>query len=401
MSSIEELAKECLNCKNPMCKKGCPVLTSIPEFIQAVKNENMEEAYKILQSNNIMSEICSKICPVEEQCVGHCVKGIRGKSVRINKLEELVNIWGRNNNIKIKLKKELENKEKVAIIGGGPAGIACAVELNKKGYDVTIFEKEEKIGGILEYQIPDFRLSKTYVKEIEEKVIKLGIKVKTNMEFGKILNFKKLEDENYKAVFLGIGAYVPNIFKLTDKNPQGIYTADAILRKYYNKEKIDNLGKVIIIGGGNVAMDAARTLKKVRNEKVIVAYRRTEELMPAIKEEQEEAQKEGVEFLYNTRVIKVILNNENKITKLECVKTKIENSKVIDIPKSKFEIDADSVVFAIGLGIDNAFFNKLGINTENGLVKVDKYGMTNIKRNICRRRLNRSKTNCLQSNSKW
>lgn len=379
MEEIDNLAKECLNCKNPMCKKGCPILTNIPEFIQCVKTKNMEKAYEILQKNNIMSQICSMICPVEEQCVGHCIKGIKNNAVRINRLEELVNIWGKKNNIAFSVDKKEENNKKVAIIGGGPTGIACAVELRKYGYDVTIFEKEEKIGGILEYEIPDFRLKKGYVQEIEEKINKLGIKIKTQTEFGKTINFNDLNKQEYEAVFLGIGANISKKYSLTETDSNNIYTASTILRKYHSGEKINDLGKVAVIGGGNVAMDVARTLKKVKNESVTVIYRRTKELMPAIQEEQADAKKEGVNFIFNTRVIKAIVNENNKLERIKCIKTKIDNNnKAVDVPGSEYEINVNTVIFAIGSGIDKEFLHSLKIETEDNLVKIDENGMTNI-----------------------
>lgn len=399
MESIEDLAKECLNCKKPMCKKGCPVLTSIPEFIECIKNNKMEEAYKLLQDNNIMSEICSIICPVENQCVGHCIKGIKSNAVRIEKLEEFVNVWARKNNITYKIETQDNKKEKIAIIGGGPAGISCAVELRKLGYDVTIFEKNKKIGGVLEYEIPDYRLSKTYINEIEDKIKNIEIKINSKVCFGKDLSIKDLEEQGFKAVFLGIGAYVPKMYKLTQKDCSNIYTADTVLKKYHNKEKINNFGNVIVIGGGNVAMDVARTLNHVGNNEVTVVYRRTEELMPAIKKEKEEAMLEGVKFIYNTRVTHAICDEKNQLKKIKCIKTKIENEKAIDITGSDFEIDLDSVVFAIGLGIDEKLLNELGIKTTNGLVEVDENNMTNKERNFCRRRSNRKEANSMQRNS--
>lgn len=193
IKEIQNFAAECLNCKKPMCKIGCPVSTNIPEFIQCIKNEEFLEAYKILQTNNIMSEICSKICPTENQCMGNCIKGIKGQPVNINELESFVNKWAKINNIKFEIEKQKSNNQKIAIIGAGPSGIACGVELAKKGYDITIFEKEKNIGGVLEYEIPDFRLSKDNLKNIEEKIKEIGIKIKTNMELRKKFKYRRFK----------------------------------------------------------------------------------------------------------------------------------------------------------------------------------------------------------------
>lgn len=374
---IQSLANECLNCKKPMCKSGCPISTNIPEFIQCIKKNKLIEAYKILQENNILSEICSKICPTESQCKGSCIKGIKGQPVSINELENFVNEWAKENKVNFEIKKECSNNYKIAIIGAGPSGIACATELAKMGYDVTIFEKEKSIGGILEYEIPDFRLSKDTIKSVEEKLKKMGINLCMEAELGKNINLENLKE--YKAIFLGIGAGVPKKYKLTEKNVCKIYTANEILRKYHNKEKVETLGKTIVIGGGNVAVDVARVVKKLQEEQVQVVYRRTKELMPAIKSEVEDAVKEGVEFIYNTKVIEAICNDENKIKKLKCIKTKIENEEVINIENSEFEIEVDSVIFAIGLGINEKLLKKLEIETENGLVKIDENNMTSHK----------------------
>lgn len=374
---IQDLANECLNCKKPMCKNGCPISTNIPEFIQCIRKNELMEAYKILQENNILSEICSIICPTEIQCKGNCVKGIKGQPVNINELENFVNKWAKENKVNFEIKKECNNNYKIAIIGAGPSGIACATELAKMGYDVTIFEKEKSIGGILEYEIPDFRLSKDTIKSVKEQLKKMNIKLCMGIEFGKDINLEDLR--NYKAIFLGIGAYVPKKYKLTEKNTHGVYTANEILRKYHNKEKIEALGKTVVIGGGNVAIDVARVVNKLQKEQVQVVYRRTKQLMPAIKSEVEEAVKEGVDFIYNTKVLEAICNNENKIKKLKCIKTKIENEEVINIENSEFEIEADSVIFAIGLGIDENLLKKLEIETENGLVKIDENNMTSHK----------------------
>lgn len=378
ISKILNEAKECLNCKKPMCKDGCPVYTSIPEFISKIKEEKFEEAYKILIENNIMSEICSLVCPTENQCMGKCIKGIKGKSVDISKLELFINKWAKENNVNFNIEPKQSKKVKIAIIGAGPAGIACAVELKKEGYQVTIFEKENKVGGILEYQIPDFRLEKEIIIPIKETLTTLGINIEYNVTFGKDIDIKNLKKNGYNNVFLATGAGRSSTYELAKQENKNIFVAKDILKKYYNKEKIENLGQTIIIGGGNVAMDAARVAKKMGATKVTVIYRRNKDKMPAIKSEIEDAIEEGVEFIYDTKVIAAKTDNKNNLTNIECIKTKTLDNKIEDIEKSNFLIPANTIIFAIGLKIEEEFFNKIGIETENGLVKIDKHGMTNI-----------------------
>ena len=214
MEDILNEANNCLNCKNPMCRTGCPINTNIPGFISKIKEGNFKEAYDILHDNNIMSQICSLICPTEKQCMGSCIKGRIGEPVNINKLESFVNNWADENNIKQNVNIKSPNGKKVAIVGAGPAGISCAVELKKEGYDVTIFEKESKIGGILEYQIPDFRLKKETIKPIEKFLNKIGINIKYNIEFGKDFSIYSLKKEEYDFIFIGIGANISSKYNL-------------------------------------------------------------------------------------------------------------------------------------------------------------------------------------------
>lgn len=250
MNNVNEIldkASECLNCKKPSCKTGCPVSTNIPEFINAIKNNNFKEAYEILHENNIMSEICSMVCPYEKQCQSKCIKGIKGKSVQINELERFINKWAKENNIKYEYKKTNKRNEKIAIIGAGPAGIACATELLKQGYKVTIYEKENKAGGILEYGIPNFRLPKVTIHNVIKKLENLGAEIKYNMEFGKNITLSDLQ-KNYKAIFLSMGASVAFSYKLTTYECKNIYLSNDFLKAYNNKEKFD-LGVAVVIGG--------------------------------------------------------------------------------------------------------------------------------------------------------
>lgn len=377
MEDILQEANKCLGCKRPMCREACPVHTNIPEFINRIKEKKFEEAYEILQENNIMSEICSIVCPTEIQCMGSCVRGIKGEPVNINKLEHFVNEWAKKSKIKYNEKQTNNNGKKIAIVGSGAAGISCAIELKKKGYNVTIFEKESKIGGVLEYEIPDFRLSKDRLISIQNKIENMGINIKFNTMFGRDVTLEKLKDEGYKCILLGLGANIPSKYEITDKKCDNIFVAKDIFNNYYNNQ-IRNLGKAIVIGGGNVAMDAARVAKKMKVEDVTIVYRRTKELMPAIKQEIEMAEKEDIKFVFNTKVIGANLDDKNNLKQIECLKTTIVDNRAQDIENSNFFIDANTVIFAIGLNIDEEFMKEMGIQTEDGLVRINEYGMTNI-----------------------
>ena len=371
MEEILEKAKYCLNCKRPMCReKGCPISTYIPDFINEIKNNNLQKAYKILQDNNILSSICARICPFEEQCMGACIRGIKDNPVEINILEQYVNDWAEENNIKYVINTK-RNQKKVAIIGSGPAGIACSYELAKKGYDITIFEKEAKCGGILTYGIPDYRLDKKIVENVIDRLKSLNIAIKNNIEFGKDISIESLKKDGYQAIFLGIGAELPTTYDLGVKTNH-IITSTDILYRYSIGENL-NLGTVAVIGGGNVAFDSARVAKRMGARKVYIVYRRNKELMPARDVEIEDALKDGIEILFNTKVIKAHELN-GRLKKITCTKTKIEDDRIIDVENSDSEISVDTVIFAIGLKPKLDF----NIEQEHGLIKIDEYGKTSI-----------------------
>ena len=381
MNSFEEVLEEankCLNCKNPLCQRGCPISTKIPDFITAIKNNEMQKAYEILQENNIMSDICSNVCPYEEQCVGHCVKGIKGEPVRINKLEKYVNLWARENNITYKYKVEEPNNIKVAIIGSGPAGIECAVELAKKGYQVTIYEKEKEIGGLLTYGIPGFRLPRNITKNLTNRLRCLNIEIRTEIEFGNEITIETLKKE-YKAIFIGIGSDIPSTYNLSNEKCNKIYKSNYILKEYNAKRIVENLGDVIVIGGGNVATDAARAAIRMGAKSSTIVYRRDNSKMPAREVELNEAIEDGGQIIYNTRVINADIEN-GRIKNINCIKTDSSTDKVVDIENSEFTIKADSVIFAIGLKPDKALIEKQGLELdEQGLIKTDEKQMTNIE----------------------
>ena len=252
MRDIEEIklkAKYCLNCKTKPCVAGCPVSTHIPEFISKIKEDKIEEAYKILQNNNILSDVCCKVCYQKEQCEGKCVRGIKGDSVHIGELEEFVNDWAKENNIKTSVNIKKNNGQNIAVIGSGPSGLACAYEMALEGYNVTVFEKEEELGGILRYGIPDFRLSKKRIDDITNKLKDMGIEFKTKLEFGLDFDLESLKKDGYVAIFIGIGARNSDTYKLTEAKCDRIYTSKYFLKRYNEKSnKIKDLGITVIVG---------------------------------------------------------------------------------------------------------------------------------------------------------
>ena len=379
MENIKELASSCLNCKVKPCSvKGCPIQTNIPEFINEVKNNNYENAYKILKENNICSYICSLVCPQEEQCEGSCVRGIKSTPVHIGFLEKTVNEWAIENNYNYEITAKESNGKKVAIIGSGPAGIACSVELLKQGFSVDIYEKDEIPGGILVYGIPDFRLSKDKVENLINDVKKLGGKFITRKELGKDFSLEEIS-KKYDAVFLGIGAPKSTTYGLSEENITGVYKSDEFLKAYNEKKFIKDLGTVVVIGGGNVAMDSARAAVRMGAEKVKILYRRDRAHMPAREVELDEAIEDGVEFKELVRVISA--NNQNgKIENVNCIETEIVEGNAVDKKDAKeYKEEANTVVFAIGLKPDKNLIQEQGIELDDwGYIKIDENGKTNL-----------------------
>ncbi len=352
--------------------------TDIPEFIEKIKLGEYQQAYKILLDNNAFSHMCSLICPQEDQCEGSCIRGIKQEPTKIGELERFINEWAIENKIEYKLTKAEKKGKKVAVIGSGPAGMECSIELLKNGYDVTIFEKDKVAGGILWYGIPDFRLPKGLVENIVKKVENLGAIIKTNVELGKDITLATLKKE-YDAIFLALGATTSMLYSLTDEKIETIYQSDVFLKAYNEKKFLENLGKVVVIGGGNVAMDAARASVKMGAESVKILYRRDEEHMPARKIELQEAMEDGAEFMPLTRVISANLE-KGKIVSVNCIKTEIVEGKAIDIPNTDFVVEANSVVFAIGLKPEKALLEKEGIRLNDwGMVEIDENGKTNLE----------------------
>ncbi len=368
----EEIRNYCLNCVNKPCKNGCPLNNDIPAFIH---NENLKEAYEILCKTTLLPAICGKVCPHEKQCQGSCVRGIKGESVSIGKMEEFIGINSIKNNYKIptEIDKELENK-KVAIVGGGPSGLTCAGFLARKGIKVTIYERFNELGGILTHGIPEFRLDKEIVKATISKILDLGVEVKLNQTFGQDFTITDLTSK-YDAVFIGIGANIPTKMNIEGENLNGVFGGNTLLESgehpYYRGKK------VAVIGGGNVAMDTARTINKLGAEKVYVIYRRAEEQMPAEKKEINDAKNEGISFLFQTNIVKIIGNE--KVEKIECIKTKLvqkEGEKrlsPVNIENSNYLMDMDYVVMATGSKPDD--------NTIKDFEK-NKWGYVNVNENM-------------------
>ena len=350
-NEIQEYTKQCLNCKvKPCSNKGCPLQNNIPEFIKLLKENNIEEAYYTLLETSILGSICGRICPHYKQCMGSCVRGIKGESVRIGEIEAYISDYGIEHDLikNIEIKDTLKGK-KVAVIGGGPAGLTCSYFLAKNGADVTIFEKYQELGGILSHGIPEFRLDKNILKKTIERILSLGIKVEYNMELGRNLNIKDLSN-SYDAIFLGIGANISIKMNIPGEELQGVYSGNELLEK--NNHPDYKGKKVAVIGGGNVAMDTSRTIKRLGADKVYVIYRRAEEQMPAETKEIEAAKEEGIELLFKNNITKIL--GKDSVEKIECIKTELVQKEgetrlsPVNIEGSNYLIDMDYVVMAVG-----------------------------------------------------
>ena len=361
---IEELTNYCLNCKNKPCVKGCPLGNNIPDIINFVKQEKYIEAYNELSKTTIMPSICGRICPHSKQCEGNCTRGIKGEPVQIGKNEAFIGDFALKNNIKYE-KKDDYNNYSVAIIGAGPAGLTATTFLAREGINVTIFEKENYLGGLLVHGIPEFRLDKNIVKNVIQNILDLGVKIE-NKSFIPNIN-------NYNAILLSTGANEPIKLNIEGEDLEYVYQANTLLKENNHPKYIDKT--VVIIGGGNVAMDAARTIKKLDAKEVIVLYRRSENEMPAEKNEIEEAKNEGIKFIFNTKPLKICNN------KIECIKTETDENRTLkDIPNSNYSINADYIVSAIGSKIDKTFIQDFELElNEKGYVKVDENNMTSKK----------------------
>ena len=357
-----EEASRCLNCKNAQCIKGCPVSIQIPDFIAAVKEGDIEKAYEVISESSALPAVCGRVCPQESQCEGKCIRGIKGEAVSIGKLERFVADWARENNIKPQGTTE-KNGHKVAVIGSGPAGLTCAGDLAKLGYDVTIFEALHEAGGVLVYDIPEFRLPKSKVVAAEvENVKSLGVKIETNVIIGRSVTIDELmEKEGFEAVFIGSGAGLPRFMGIPGEQAKGVFSANEFLTRN-NLMKAFKEGydtpiargkKVVVVGGGNVAMDAARTALRLGAE-VHIVYRRSEAELPARVEEVHHAKEEGVIFDLLQNPTEILVDEEGCVKGIRIIKMELgepdESGRrsPVEIPGSEYEIEADTVIMSLG-----------------------------------------------------
>ena len=397
--AIDE-ANRCLNCKNMPCVDGCPVKIHIPEFISKIKEGDFEGAYQIITKSSSLPAVCGRVCPQETQCESKCVRGIKGESVGIGRLERFVADWHNTFCTEEPVKPE-SNGHRVAIVGSGPSGLTCAGDLAKKGYEVTVFEALHTAGGVLVYGIPEFRLPKKIVAKEVDTLKKLGVHIETNVVIGKTLTIDELFEMGYEAVFVGSGAGLPNFMGIPGESLKGVYSANEFLtRSNLMKSYLANPetpimkgGKVAVVGGGNVAMDAARTALRLGAEKVYIVYRRSMEELPARREEVEHAEEEGIEFRLLVSPTEILgYNNPDDardpkngfVTGMTCVKMELGDPdergrrRPVVIPNSEFTIDVDTVIMSIGTSpnpLIKSTTEGLEVNRWGGIV-VNEDGLT-------------------------
>ena len=358
--AVEE-AGRCLNCKNPKCVEGCPVNVRIPEFIAKVRERDFKAAYEIITSTNALPALSGRVCPQETQCESKCVRGIKGEPVAIGRLERFVADWYREN-VNAMPEKVPSNGIKVAVVGSGPAGLTCASDLAKKGYQVSVFEALHTAGGVLVYGIPEFRLPKAIVANEVTKLQAQGVEVMTNMVIGRVLTIDELFEMGYKAIFVGSGAGLPMFMGIPGESLKGVLSANEYLTrtnlmKAYTEEAdtpIIRSKAVAVVGGGNVAMDAARCAMRLGAEHVYVVYRRGEAEMPARLEEQHHAKEEGIEFKTLTNPVEIVADETGRVCGMKCVKMELGEPdasgrrRPIAVPDSEFMLDVDTVIMSLG-----------------------------------------------------
>lgn len=354
-------AKRCLNCKNRPCVSGCPVQVRIPEFIEKTAAGDFEGAYQVIAQSSSLPAVCGRVCPQENQCEKHCVRGVKGEPVAIGRLERFVADW-HNQHKQDAVHKPAPNGHKVAVVGSGPAGLTCAGDLARLGYEVTVFEALHTAGGVLVYGIPEFRLPKAIVQKEIDGLKAMGVKIETNMVIGRVLSIDELLAQGFEAVFIGSGAGLPKFMNIPGENLKGVYSANEFLTrvnlmKAYREGSdtpIQQAKKVAVVGGGNVAMDAARCAKRLGAEEVTIVYRRSEQELPARAEEVEHAKEEGIIFKLLKNPTKILGDENGSVCGMECLEMTLGEPdasgrrRPVEKPGSEFVLDVDCVVMAIG-----------------------------------------------------
>ena len=393
-------AMRCLSCKNMPCVEGCPVKINIPDFITQIKSGNFEEAYQIISRSSSLPAVCGRVCPQEKQCESRCVRGIKGESVGIGRLERFVADWHNTFSTEDPVKPE-SNGHRVAVVGSGPSGLTCAGDLAKKGYEVTVFEALHVAGGVLVYGIPEFRLPKAIVAKEVDTLTKLGVRLETNVVVGKTLTVDEIFDMGYEAVFIGSGAGLPNFMGIPGESLKGVYSANEFLTrsnlmKSYREDPTTPImkgGKVAVVGGGNVAMDAARTALRLGAQKVYIIYRRSMEELPARLEEVEHAIEEGIEFSLLCAPTEILGYNNGedprdpkngfvkgmRLIKMELGEPDAKGRRrPVEVEGSEYEIEVDTVIMSIGTSpnpLIKSTTDGLEVNSRGGII-VNEDGLT-------------------------
>lgn len=368
---VEIAASKCMNCVTKPCQIGCPLNIDIPEFIKNFRNENYEEAFKVLCKSTVLPSVCGRICPVDKQCQGSCAKKVSYDPVEIGKIESYIGDLALKN--EWSLPKKTKKNGKVAVIGSGPSGLTCAAFLAENGYQVTIYEKHDYLGGLLYHGIPKFRLERELVQKMIKQILDLGINVKTNVSLGKDISLEELEKE-YDAVFLGLGANLSKMMGLKGETLRGVYGANELLENLVHP---DYTGRnVVVIGGGGVSIDMARTAIRMGAKEVGVIYRRSRNEMSAEMDDIKQAKKEKIRFLFQTNVVGI--NGEEEVKSIECVKTSLDkDKKAINVEGSNFLIDTDYVIMAVGSRADSELLEKLKLDVkESGYLMVNTNNQT-------------------------